>query len=57
MRGLALALWMTMMVLPGGASGGPWETTRKRVIDPLNGAFHRHLPTYRDPRGMTCAST
>ena len=51
MRGLALALWVAVMV-PVGASAAPWETTRKGVIDPLNGAFHRHLPTYLRTRDL-----
>jgi len=52
MRGLALALWM-VAVVPLGASAAPWEVTRKGVIDPLNGAFHRHLPTYLRTRDLT----
>jgi hypothetical protein len=52
MRALALALWM-VVVVPLGASAAPWETTRKGVIDPLNGAFHRHLPTYLRTRDLT----
>jgi hypothetical protein len=52
MRALALALCMTVVVAPG-ASAAPWEVTRKGVIDPLNGAFHRHLPTYLRTRDLT----
>ena len=52
MRALALALWMTVVV-PLGAGAAPWEATRKGVIDPLNGAFHRHLPTYLRTRDLT----
>ena len=52
MRALALALWMAV-VAPLGASAAPWETTRKSVIDPLNGALHRHLPTYLRQRDLT----
>jgi hypothetical protein len=36
MRGLALALWVAVMVLPVGATAAPWETTRQGVIDPPN---------------------
>jgi hypothetical protein len=52
MRGLAVALWMAVVV-PLGASAAPWETTRKSVIDPLNGTFHRQLPTYLRTRDLT----
>jgi hypothetical protein len=52
MRALALALWMTVVVALG-ASAAPWETTRRGVIDPLNGALHRHLPTYLRTRDLT----
>src|SRR5262249_58328253 len=35
-----------------GASGASWEETRKTVIDPLNGALHRHLPTFVRQRDL-----
>ena len=41
MRGLALALWVVVMV-PVGASAVPWETTRKGVIAAGSGFVSAH---------------
>ena len=47
--GLALLLGLAQ---PGLVRCEDWETTRKRVIDPINSEFHRHLPTYIRERNL-----
>jgi hypothetical protein len=56
MRGVALALAM-VAALSCGAAAAPWDATRKGVIDPLNTAFHRHLPTYLRTRDLAAVRT
>jgi hypothetical protein len=51
-RALAIALF-SLVALGGWDTARPdWETTRKTVIDPLNGALHRHLPTFLKNRDL-----
>ncbi len=47
---LALALGFSAPAL-----SAPWETTRRTVIDPLNTALHRHLPSFLKTRDLDAA--
>src|SRR5437016_533663 len=46
------ALGLALLSAAGGASASDWETTRKAVIDPLNTALHRHLPSFVKNRDL-----
>src|SRR5215472_10577959 len=50
----ALAIALFSLVALGGwdTARADWETTRKAVIDPLNSALHRHLPTFLKNRDL-----
>jgi hypothetical protein len=51
-RPRALAVAIAALVVPASAWTADWETTRKTVIDPLNSALHRHLPSYLKARDL-----
>ena len=49
----AAAVAVAALVLSVGVAGAAtWEETRKGVIDPLNGALHRRLPSFVKARDL-----
>ncbi|HJQ85276.1 MAG TPA: VCBS repeat-containing protein [Candidatus Binatia bacterium] len=51
-RDVPLAAVALALLAAVGARAADWETTRRSVIDPLNTALHRHLPSYVKSRDL-----
>ena len=50
-----LALFVSFLTALLSSTAGladDWESTRKRLIDPLNSTFHRHLPSHLKSRDL-----
>ena len=48
----AAAALLLALAAPSAVASADWETTRRTVIDPLNSALHRHLPSFLKARDL-----